>query len=113
VSFDGEETKHARVKVEVKAEGVDQDYNIGPAYPNPFNPTTVVPLNLAKDVVVRATLYDIAGRPLRELQNGPLSAGSHNITIDGANLSTGIYFVRINVGTYGNTPHVQKIALMK
>jgi hypothetical protein len=110
VSFDGEETKHARVEVEVKAEYVGQDYNIGPAYPNPFNPLTVVPVNLAKEAVVTTTLYDMAGRPLRELQNGSLSAGSHAITIDGANLSTGIYFVRINVN---NAINVQKIALMK
>jgi hypothetical protein len=113
VDLQGKETKHSRIEVEVEVELSGKDYHIGAAYPNPFNPVTVVPLNLAKDAVVRATLYDITGRPLRELQNGTLSAGSHAITIDGANLSTGIYFVRINVGAYGNTPQVQKIALMK
>jgi hypothetical protein len=110
VSLDGEETKHNEVEVKVKAEYVDQDYNIGSAYPNPFNPMTVVPVNLAKDAAVRAQLYDITGRPLQELQNGTLSAGSHALTVNGANLSTGIYFVRININ---EDLHVQKIALMK
>jgi hypothetical protein len=110
VSFDGEETKHARLEVEVKAEGVDRDYNIGPAYPNPFNPTTIVPLNLAKDALVNATLYDISGRPLKELHSGTLSAGSHDLKIDGTDLSTGIYVVHVSVN---NVVNVQKIALMK
>lgn len=110
VSFDGEETRHSRVEVEVKAEGIAQDYNIGAAYPNPFNPETLVPLNLAKEAVVTATLYDLTGRPLRNLHKGMLAAGSHDLKIDGTNLSTGIYFVHINVN---NAIHMQKIALMK
>ena len=110
VSFDGEETQHPRVEVKVEAEYVDRDYNIGAAYPNPFNPVTVVPVNLAKEAAVTATLYDMTGRPLTELHNGALAAGSHALRIDGANLSTGIYFVRIGVN---DQMHVQKIALMK
>jgi hypothetical protein len=110
VDLQGKETRHNEIKVEVEVEGIAQDYNIGSAYPNPFNPTTVVPVNLAKDAVVKAMLYDITGRPLQELQNGTLSAGSHALTVNGANLSTGIYFVRININ---EDLHVQKIALMK
>ncbi|MBN2781407.1 MAG: T9SS type A sorting domain-containing protein [Candidatus Marinimicrobia bacterium] len=110
VSFDGEETKHARIEVEIEAEGIAQDYNIGAAYPNPFNPVTLVPLILTKEAMVTATLYDLAGRPLRELQNGTLAAGSHELKIDGTNLSTGIYFVHVNI--YGAV-QVQKIVLMK
>jgi len=110
VDYQGKETKHPSVEVQVEAEGIAQDYLIGAAYPNPFNPITVVPVNLAKDATVRAQLYDISGRPLRELHNGTLAAGSHALRIDGANLSTGIYFVRIGIN---DQMHVQKIALMK
>ncbi|MDZ7821060.1 MAG: T9SS type A sorting domain-containing protein [Candidatus Marinimicrobia bacterium] len=86
------------------------DCNIGSAYPNPFNPVTIVPLNLAKDAVVSATLYDIAGHPVRELHKGIITAGSHDLKIKGANLSTGIYFVHIIVNDAVN---VKKIVLMK
>jgi hypothetical protein len=110
MSLDGQETKHPRIEVQVKAEGIAQDYNIGSAYPNPFNPVTVVPVNLAKDATVRAVLYDLRGHAVKELINGDLSAGSHALKIDGAGLSTGIYFVRINIK---GAVHVQKIALMK
>ncbi|MDZ7797004.1 MAG: T9SS type A sorting domain-containing protein [Candidatus Marinimicrobia bacterium] len=112
VDLQSKETKHpeAEVEVEVKAEGVTPDYNIGSAYPNPFNPQTVVPLNMAKHADVRAVLYDLSGRMIRELYNAPLSAGSHDLKIDGSNLSTGIYLLQIRMN---DAVHVQKVALMK
>ena len=115
VSFDGKEKKHNEIEVKIELEYVDRDYSIGAAYPNPFNPVTIVPLNLAAPADVRACLYDLSGRMIRELYNAPLSAGSHALKINGEGLSTGIYFVHIvvNVGAYCNTPQVQKIALMK
>ncbi|MDZ7797028.1 MAG: T9SS type A sorting domain-containing protein [Candidatus Marinimicrobia bacterium] len=113
VDLQGKETKHpeVEVEVEVKAEdGVDIDHTIGNAYPNPFNPQTVVPLNLATPADVRAFLYDLSGRMIRELYNAPLSAGSHDLKIDASDLSTGIYLLQIRMN---DAVHVQKIALMK
>ena len=111
VDLQGKETKHPEVEVEAPLrQGFGEYYNIGQAYPNPFNPTTVVPVNLAKEAAVRAVLYDLRGHAVKELINGDLSAGSHALKIDGAGLSTGIYFVRINIK---GAVHVQKIALMK
>jgi len=112
VSEGNVEVKHTDKAVTVTAaEGdVVKDFAVGNAYPNPFNPVTVVPLNLAKNAHVHARLYDMLGRPVQELHNGALAAGSHALRIDGANLSTGIYFVRVRVN---DDLHVQKIALMK
>ena len=106
------EVKHTDKAVSVTAvEGdVAKDFAVGPAYPNPFNPVTVVPLNLAKEANVHARLYDMLGRPVQELHKGTLAIGSHTLKVDGSMLSTGIYFVHINVN---NAVHVQKIALMK
>lgn len=87
-----------------------KDFTIGIAYPNPFNPVCIIPLNLATSANVNATLYDINGRRVNELHNGALMAGSHDLKISGADLSTGIYFVHINVN---NVVNVRKIALMK
>ena len=106
------EVKHTDKAVSVTAlEGdVAKDFAVGPAYPNPFNPVTVVPLNLAKDAQVHARLYDMLGRSVQELHKGTLAIGSHTLRVDGSMLSTGIYFVHVNVN---NAVHVQKIALMK
>lgn len=90
-----------------------QHFSIGSCYPNPFNPYTLLPLELGADADVDVRLYNISGHQVREIYSGHLSAGSHALRIDGAKLSTGIYFVRIHVGVYRNTPQVQKIALMK
>lgn len=111
VDLKGKETKHPEIEVEIEVEdGTGRDFNIGAAYPNPFNPATVVPLSLTKDAMVSAMLYDITGRPLRELHNGTLSAGSHDLKIDGADLSTGVYLLHVRMN---DAVHVQKIALMK
>ncbi|MDZ7821586.1 MAG: T9SS type A sorting domain-containing protein [Candidatus Marinimicrobia bacterium] len=111
VDLQGKETKHPEVEVKVEAEdGVDIGHTIGNAYPNPFNPQTIVPLNLATDADVQAALYDISGRMIRKLYNAPLSAGSHDLKIDGSDLSTGIYLLQVRMN---DAVHVQKIALMK
>ncbi|MDZ7796535.1 MAG: T9SS type A sorting domain-containing protein [Candidatus Marinimicrobia bacterium] len=111
VDLQSKETKHPELKVEVKVEMAgDMDFNIGSAYPNPFNPQTIVPLNLAKDADVRAFLYDLSGRMIRKLFNASLQPGSHDLKIDGSDLSTGIYLLQIRIN---DAVYVQKIALMK
>ena len=91
-------------------DGMVKDFSIGLAYPNPFNPVTIVPVNLTRDVMVCATLYDVNGRKIKGLMNNTLVAGSHTLCIDGNGLTTGMYILRVTVG---NTLHVQKIVLMK
>ncbi|MFO7840622.1 MAG: LamG-like jellyroll fold domain-containing protein [Fidelibacterota bacterium] len=112
ISIANAEYRHTDMAVTITAaEGnTGRDFSIGAACPNPFNPLTVVPLNLAKEAAVHAQLFDLTGRPVSMLHNGPLTAGSHALRIDGANLSTGIYFVHININ---NARRVQKIVLMK
>ncbi len=110
VDLQGKETKHPEIEVEVKVEDLGLDYTIGNAYPNPFNPVALVPLNLAKDAPVRAVLYDVRGYVVKELINCDLAAGSHALKINGEGLSTGIYILRVAVN---DAMHVQKIALMK
>ncbi|MEA2077549.1 MAG: choice-of-anchor Q domain-containing protein [Candidatus Marinimicrobia bacterium] len=85
-------------------------FTIGAAYPNPFNPVTIIPLTLARDAMVRATLYDTNGREIKGLLNRNLSAGAHTISIDGSRMTTGLYLVQIEID---NVLNVQKIALMK
>jgi hypothetical protein len=112
VSLGGEEVLHTdrEIEVTVQSGNIGMDFSIGAAYPNPFNPVSIIPLNLGRNAQVTAVLYDLQGRRLIELQNSMMPAGSHDLKIDGARLSTGIYFVHIRVN---DAAHVQKIALMK
>ena len=112
VTIGNKEVKHSDKAVTLTAgEGnVGKDYSIGASYPNPFNPTCMIPLNLAVNTEVHAVLYDVNGRIVNELHNGALSAGSHDLQIDGTSLATGIYLVKIQIN---DALHVRKVALMK
>lgn len=59
-------------------------HRLGDSYPNPFNPQVVLPLDLATDAAaVSLTVYDVLGRRVRQMWNGPLRAGNHRFVWDG------------------------------
>jgi len=63
-----------------------------PAYPNPFNPQTVIGYELASGATVTAEVFDALGRRVRTLVNAtPRAAGAHQLTFDAANLPSGVY----------------------
>ncbi|MFN2373925.1 MAG: T9SS type A sorting domain-containing protein, partial [Cyclonatronaceae bacterium] len=78
-------------------------FTLGNAYPNPFNPTTVIPYEtgLAGQVTIR--VYDILGRLVSTLYNGPQSAGKHQVRFDAAGLTSGKYLVRMEAPGYNQT----------
>ena len=112
VDLGNNETKYTdeAVTVTVANDLVEADFVVGAAYPNPFNPSTVVPVELTRDAMVKASLYDLNGREVKALINANFTAGSHELRIDGAGLTTGLYLVQVVVD---NVVDVQKIALMK
>jgi hypothetical protein len=63
-------------------------------YPNPFNPSTVVQLELPAGGNVRLEVYDVQGRRVAQLQDGSLPSGSHRFRFDASNLAGGVYLVR-------------------
>lgn len=67
-------------------------------FPNPFNPTTQITYNLPAQADVRLDIYDMTGRLVVTLVDGSVHAGSHTVTFDAANLSSGIYIYRLQVG---------------
>jgi hypothetical protein len=86
------------------------EYAILDAYPNPFNPVTTISYQLPKASVVELSVYDISGRQVSELVNGWRDAGVHNIIFDASNLASGLYFYRIEAGSYSD---VKKMVLIK
>ncbi|MBN2687134.1 MAG: T9SS type A sorting domain-containing protein [Deltaproteobacteria bacterium] len=112
VNYANEETRYnaETVTVTIANDIIEADFVIGAAYPNPFNPTTIVPLELAQSATVKASLYDLNGREIRALVNASFSAGSHDLHIDGTGMTTGIYLVKIVVE---NVVNVQRISLVK
>lgn len=67
-------------------------------YPNPFNPSTQIRFTLQSSHVTRLTVYDILGREITVLVNGPMSAGSHSVSFDASNLTSGVYVYKLEAG---------------
>jgi hypothetical protein len=86
------------------------DYTLDQNYPNPFNPTTTVSYTLAKEGRVKLELYNALGQRLSVLVNEKQVAGRHSVTVDGRDLSSGIYFYRIESDDFAQT---RKMILMK
>lgn len=79
-------------------------------YPNPFNPSTTIEYSLPKESKVKLEIYDILGRKVITLVNKTQIAGTHYLTFNASNLSSGIYFYRIDAGKY---TLVRKMILLK
>jgi len=74
-----------------------------PARPNPFNPHTVLSFRLDQAGPVRLALFDVQGRMVRELVNGPRPAGTQDVTWDGTDArgtacASGVYFALLQAG---------------
>ncbi|HOX25587.1 MAG TPA: T9SS type A sorting domain-containing protein [Candidatus Krumholzibacteria bacterium] len=69
--------------------------SLGHCYPNPFNPTTTIPVTLGRGMQVKLAVYDLRGHLVRTLQDGVLAAGEHAFTFDGKGLASGAYLCRL------------------
>ncbi|TKJ39761.1 hypothetical protein CEE37_10815 [candidate division LCP-89 bacterium B3_LCP] len=70
-------------------------YYLLPAYPNPFNPSTVISFELQVASFVELTIYDISGSKITSVVNGWRDAGMHEVTFNGSNLASGVYIYRL------------------
>ena len=80
------------------------------SFPNPFNPSTVVPFHVAAAGRVRLLIYNAYGQRIRTLVDGVREAGLYRVVWDGTDddaveVSSGLYFVRLLAGA---TVTVQK-----
>jgi len=92
------------VAVEVLRGGeAPSTYALAQNYPNPFNPSTTIRYELPKSSTVRLSVYDLLGREVSVLVNESRNAGVHETTYDAAGLSSGVYFVRMQAGSFVET----------
>jgi hypothetical protein len=85
-------------------------YKLNPAYPNPFNPSTVIPFQMAAASDVSIRVYDVLGRNVATLVDGFMSAGNHSVQFDASGLSSGVYLIRLN--TTG-VQQIRSVSLIK
>ncbi len=79
-------------------------------YPNPFNPTTTIKYSVVEKTFVRLIIYDVAGSEVAVIVNKEQKAGEYEIDFNAGNLTSGVYFYRLQTGNFVET---KKMILMK
>jgi hypothetical protein len=76
-------------------------------YPNPFNPKSKIKYQIAKTQIknqkVVISVYDISGKEVSMLVNQEQEPGMYEVTFDGSNLPSGVYFFKLTAGDYSET----------
>ncbi|NOZ57058.1 MAG: DUF3459 domain-containing protein [Calditrichaeota bacterium] len=103
--------------VSEKTVSVPKEFRLWPAYPNPFNPSTVIRYSLAGRKPVRVTLrvYDVLGRCVRTLVDARQPPGVYTARWKGKNdrgefLASGVYLVELRAGGFRQ---VHRVVLLK
>jgi hypothetical protein len=86
------------------------ELTLSKAYPNPFNPSTTFDVYVPAEGAVSLSVYNVMGQLVDVLHSGSMAEGSHSITWNASNMTSGMYFVRAE-STSGIS--VQKVMLMK
>ncbi|MCB1046046.1 MAG: S8 family serine peptidase [Calditrichaeota bacterium] len=84
---------------------------LSPAWPNPFNPSTNLAVELDRAARVELTVYDLRGALVTRLIDGPLAAGRHQVVFGAEGLASGIYFASLSVDGQAHT--VRKMVLAR
>jgi hypothetical protein len=89
---------------------VTSEFALEQNYPNPFNPVTTIAFSLAEKSPVKLAVYDLTGREVASLVNEERNAGRYEVTFNAGALPTGMYFYRLQAGSFAA---VRKLILMK
>jgi photosystem II stability/assembly factor-like uncharacterized protein len=83
------------ISVEPVSNQLPQKFALYQNYPNPFNPVTYIKFDIPIQQLVKLIIYDINGREVKTLLNKSLSPGSYSMQFNASNLSSGVYFYRL------------------
>jgi hypothetical protein len=86
------------------------EFKLEQNYPNPFNPVTTLTYSLPIKTQVELVIYNTLGESVMQLVNEEKDAGKYSIRFNAANLPSGIYFYKLQAGSFVET---KKMVLMK
>jgi hypothetical protein len=100
---------------------IPTNFSLEQNYPNPFNPTTTIKYSIPRhggnanvgtnrDLPVQLKIYDMLGNEIAALVDEQKSPGIYEVTFDGSNLTSGVYFYQLFTGSFSET---KKFVLMK
>jgi len=85
------------------------DFELLPAFPNPFNASTVIKYTLPRDAHVSLTVYSVRGRVIRRLVDQHKKAGSYAVTLSATEFPSGLYFYQLQAGSFTRVRKMMKI----
>ncbi len=91
------------VGIEVASNELPSTIALDQNYPNPFNPTTTIEFAILEAQHVRLAVFDLLGRQVALLHNGPQASGTYRVSFDGASLASGMYLYRLDTDTMSIT----------
>ncbi len=90
--------------------GIPDNFGISQNYPNPFNPSTNISFNIPKRSLVSLKVFDLLGREVATIVSEEMSAGSYSRTWNAVNMPSGVYFYRLQAGSFNET---KKLVLLR
>jgi hypothetical protein len=91
-------------------QNLPRTYSLSQNFPNPFNPGTIIRFGLPAKSSVSITIYSTTGEFVQQIVDGVREAGFHEVSVDSAGLSSGVYFYRLQAGDFVAT---KKLIVMK
>lgn len=89
---------------------IPKRFKLSQNYPNPFNPITRIDFDLPKSGFVSLMVYDILGREVRTIVNEEKTAGTYSVDFNASDLSSGLYYYKIECGAFTD---IKKMILIK
>lgn len=107
VDFDGTSDYSGTVEVNMTA---PQSFSLSQNFPNPFNPSTTIKYSVPFASKVSVKIFDMLGKEVASLVNDTKQAGNYEVIFNATSLSSGIYFYKMQAGSFSDT---KKLTLIK
>jgi hypothetical protein len=98
------------MSVEVEVNFRPTAFSLAQNFPNPFNPSTTISFDLPSQSFVSLKIFDLIGREVATIVSEELSAGSHSRQWNATGMPSGVYFYRLQAGSFTGT---KKLLLLK
>ena len=85
-------------------------FTLSQNYPNPFNPATTIEYSIPQNSFVTLKVYNVLGQEIASLVNQEQKASNYTVNFDASRLASGIYFYKIQAGSFTLT---KKMLLLK
>ena len=95
---------------EIENYSLPENFLLFQNYPNPFNPFTTIKYQIPEYSYVTLKVYDVLGKEISTLVNEEVVVGSYEVEFDGSELTSGIYFYKLQAGNFVET---RKMVLLK